>query len=72
MAKRPPKPFEVAVAEMGRAPVGANGCKHPPDRLWAWMARDDTVPGGELFCVTCCVCGGVLAGRGTSGDDDAE
>jgi hypothetical protein len=33
-------------------------CKHP--NPYAWMARDDTVPGGSVLCVACNVCGAVL------------
>ena len=37
-------------------------CKHPADRLFAWMARDGTAPGGLVLCVACCDCGQVLQG----------
>lgn len=29
-------------------------CKHPPDRLFSWMAKDST---GEYLCIGCCECG---------------
>jgi len=32
------------------------GCKHPPKRLYSWIAADGTL------CVGCCECGAVLAG----------
>jgi hypothetical protein len=38
----------------------ASTCKHP--NPYAWMARDDTVPGGSVLCVACNVCGAVLKG----------
>jgi len=37
-------------------------CPHPAERLYAWTARDDTAPGGKVFCVCCCACGAVLKG----------
>ncbi len=41
-------------------------CDHPPNRLWAWFARDDTEPTGDVLCVACCDCGAVLAGGAES------
>lgn len=46
-------------------------CKHPPDRLFAWYARDDRVvrkhpdrgaKSGQVLCIACCECGEVLEG----------
>ena len=37
-------------------------CTHPPERLHAWWARDDTAPGGQVLCVACNACGAVLQG----------
>lgn len=37
-------------------------CKHPPERVYCWAARDDRVPGGRVMCAACCDCGKVLAG----------
>lgn len=37
-------------------------CQHPPSRRFAWIARDDTVPGGDVLVVACCDCGAVLQG----------
>lgn len=37
-------------------------CPHPGPSQWGWFARDDTAPGGRVFCVTCCACGAVLQG----------
>lgn len=34
-------------------------CKHPPARIYAWIAYDGT------FCAGCCDCGTVLTGRAT-------
>lgn len=31
-------------------------CYHPPNRLYAWFARDRTL------CIACCCCGKVLRG----------
>lgn len=58
----------VALLAPGAATAGA--CPHPPTRLYGWVARDDTSPGGRLappgqaFCVACCACGVVLQGAG--------
>lgn len=41
---------------------GQDACRHPADRLFAWLARDDTAPGGVVLCVACCDCGAVLQG----------
>lgn len=47
-------------------------CKHPPERLYAWYARDDRI--GRVLCVCCCECGKVLVGgiRPTVGERDGE
>jgi hypothetical protein len=46
-------------------------CLHPPNRLFAWYARDDGVVrkkkdrgagSGQVLCVACCDCGQVLEG----------
>lgn len=37
-------------------------CQHPPERLYTWFARDDTMAGGQALCVACCDCGAVLQG----------
>lgn len=37
-----------------QSPVKA--CKHPPARLFAWTAHDETL------CVACCDCGAILKG----------
>jgi hypothetical protein len=29
-------------------------CKHPPERLFSWMAEDCT---GKYLCIGCCECG---------------
>jgi hypothetical protein len=68
---RKPKPFEVAMAEMGHVQAGTDGCTHPPTRLSAWHARDDSAPEGIVFCVCCNACGAVLAGARTNGDTNA-
>lgn len=39
-------------------------CQHPLTRRFAWFARDDTAPGGQVLCVACCDCGAVLQGAG--------
>lgn len=44
------------------AQLQAQPCQHPAARLFAWLARDDTAPGGQVLCVGCCDCGAVLAG----------
>ena len=33
-------------------------CVHPPRRLYAWVARDDTV--GDVQIVACCDCGAII------------
>lgn len=38
------------------------GCRHPPGRLFAWEARDDTARGGAVFCIGCSACGAVVRG----------
>lgn len=66
----PPTDLAEAVALLAprRAPPGA--CPHPPTRLYGWLARDDTSPGGRIappghvFCVACSACGAVLQGAG--------
>jgi hypothetical protein len=58
--------------------AAAGHCPHPPTRLYAWTARDDTSPGGklavggEVFCIACMDCGAVLAGAATLNDKEAE
>lgn len=42
----------------------AQPCQHPPTRRFAWFARDDTAPGGQVLCVACCDCGAILQGAG--------
>lgn len=37
-------------------------CPHPPHRIYAWFARDDTAPKGQVLCAACCECGAVLKG----------
>ena len=37
-------------------------CHHPAERRYAWFARDDTQPGGDVLVITCCDCGQVLQG----------
>jgi hypothetical protein len=37
-------------------PTTKKQCKHPPTRLYAWRAYDNTL------CVACCECGEVLKG----------
>ena len=37
-------------------------CQHPATRRFAWFARDDTAPGGQVLCVCCSDCGAVLQG----------
>ena len=37
-------------------------CHHPPARRFAWFARDDAAPGGQVLCVACCDCGAVVQG----------
>lgn len=34
-------------------------CKHSPERLYSWFAKDC---GEDVLCVACCDCGAVLAG----------
>ena len=41
---------------------------HPASRRFAWFARDDSVPGGDVLVVACCDCGAVLQG----GVDEAQ
>lgn len=64
------------LAQAAGAPAGtkADGtpCKHPAGRLWAWYARDDTAPGGQVLCVACCDCGAVLAGGVTLEEKGGE
>ena len=43
-------------------------CTHPATRRYAWIARDDSVPGGDVLVVACCDCGAVLQG----GVDEAQ
>ena len=37
-------------------------CHHPAERRYAWFARDDTQPGGDVLVIACCDCGQVLQG----------
>ncbi len=37
-------------------------CKHPPNRLYAWWARDDRLPGNKILCVVCFECNEILRG----------
>jgi len=37
-------------------------CPHPPARVRAWFARDDSQPTGQVVVVACCDCGAVLTG----------
>ena len=41
-------------------------CKHPPERLFAWRAYDDTL------CVGCCECGEVLKGGIVDGSEEMD
>jgi hypothetical protein len=50
------------IDEHGRLAHTQETCQHPPERRWAWNARDDRAPGGVVLCVTCCDCGAVLTG----------
>ncbi len=39
----------------------ANKCKHPPHRLYSWVALD--LDGKQtILCVGCCECGVILKG----------
>lgn len=31
-------------------------CAHPESAQFAWFARDDTVPSGQVYCVVCMAC----------------
>jgi hypothetical protein len=51
--------------------MGKKSCNHPPNRVWAWYARDDSIVrkhkvagagNGEILCLACCDCGEVLEG----------
>lgn len=74
MAKFKLKPYELAMREMSSVQRGPGDCTHPPERLSAWHARDDSAPEGVAFCVCCNMCGSVLAGarRDATSREDAE
>ena len=37
-------------------------CKHPPVRLYAWLAYNYETEKNDILCVGCCECGTVLHG----------
>ena len=41
-------------------------CKHPPKRLYAWYAYDNTL------CIGCCECGKALKGGLPDGSEDKD
>lgn len=43
-------------------PVPGQICKHPPDRLFSWFAKDARYE-KPILCVCCCECGAILAGQ---------
>lgn len=40
-----------------------NECEHPPEQLFSWFARDDTVKDGQVLVTSCKECGEVLSGE---------
>lgn len=42
------------------AHVEPESCTHPDNATFAWFARDDTVKSGQVYCVVCMACGGVV------------
>ena len=56
-SKQDPELELVEVTDPDQTP-----CQHPPARRFAWFARDDSAPGGEVLCVCCSQCGGILQG----------
>lgn len=64
----------LAQARRAAPGIDPNGapCYHPPARLFAWYARDDTAPGGQVLCVVCLECQTVLAGGATLADADGS
>lgn len=57
------KPSGLAFcADCGQQLPAPAPCGHPPERLYSWLARDDTAPGGQVLVVACSDCGAVLQG----------